>query len=133
MTLFYTILSYHLQPTVLEASRENLSRSLAIFFSVVGTVNKCIYIYMYLLCWMLVWAAIFYNTVYTNNRLTFFLMKMLKVSHVFSHILVKSKSNLRSFSVFFTLIIVLRLCMYFIYQYFRKVSLNCVFSFIFFR
>ena len=56
-----------------------------------------------------------------------------KVSHVFSHILVKSKSNLRSFSVFFTLIIVLRLCMYFIYQYFRKVSLNCVFSFIFFR
>ena len=57
VALFYTILSYHLQPTVLEASRENLSSSLTIFFSVVGKVNKCIYIrtyiYMYLLCWLL--------------------------------------------------------------------------------
>ena len=46
--LFYTILSYHLQPTVLEASRENLSSSLTIFFSVVGKVNKCIYIRTYI-------------------------------------------------------------------------------------
>ena len=56
VALFYTILSYHLQPTVLEASRENLSSSLTIFFSVVGKVNKCIYIrtYIYVLTMLVV-------------------------------------------------------------------------------
>ena len=92
VALFYTILSYHLQPTVLEASRENLSSSLTIFFSVVGKVNKCIYIRTYicvLTMLVVVWAAIFT----LHKQLTYL---------CFFYILVKYKSNLRIFSVYFT-------------------------------